>query len=153
MIGRPRSVAVQLVASAIALASCSRGARFTRTDDADFLEVRDEYTVLLMHPSFLRAALGTKWDSQTLYVNRPAFSSDCQQIMGVQVPFRPLAKGEPTLVLSCTGWDAAVIFYSVESGESVMMHVDLRNHRIQADAPAKHDQPPRYLPDGGMVFN
>ena len=149
----PRWVAL-FVAAAISLAGCNRGVRFTRTEQADFLEVRKEYTVVLLHPTFLRAVLGTDWDSQTLFFSPPGFSPACERIMGQRGPYRPLAKGEPVFTLGCTGWEAgSAFFYSVEKAHTVALHINLRDHMLQADAPTKPLSAPRFLADGGMVFN
>lgn len=138
---------------ATALAGCNQGARFTRTGQADFVEVRNEYTLVLLRPSFLQAALGSNWESQTLYLNPPTFSPECELITGLR-PFRPLAKGDPVLTLGCTGWETGTaLLYSVENGSTVALRINLRAHRIQADPPVKPNGPPRFLADGGLVFN
>jgi hypothetical protein len=150
----PRVVRQGLIAmAAIALSGCRGQERFTRTAQADFVEVRSEYTVVLAKPSFMEAALGSDWESQSLYFSPPAFSPECQRIMGQRPPWRPRAKGDAVFVVACTGWeDGTAFLYSVEKGQSVTLRINLRAHTMSADAPTKPNSPPTLLPDGRMVF-
>ncbi len=139
----------------VGVLSCHRDGRFTRTPEADYLEVRKEYTVLLPRPSFMESAFGPDWQSQSLFYSPPMFSPECQQLMGQPGPKKPLSKLEPVFLLPCTDWpEASTHVYSLEKRQFVRLRIDLHAHTIKADAPVTPLYgEPRLLPDGSLVTN
>jgi hypothetical protein len=140
---------------AISVSGCGAQSRFTRTAQADFFEVRGEYTLVVPQSSFMESAFGSGWESQSLFYSMPMISPEGERILHTPGSRKPLVKGRPVFILPRTGWrDGPSAVYSLETGLFVTLHFNLQAHTINADAPVKPLYGvPRLLPDGGLVFD
>ncbi len=137
-----------------ALWSCGARGRFTRSPQADFLEVPGSYTAVIPSAAFMASAFGPDWASQSLYYSHPIFNKNCEPQMGQRGTSKPLAKGRPVFMFGCTGWSDSTAVYSLEKAQFVTVRINLQQHTIAADAPVKPQihLEPTVLDDGTLLL-
>ena len=144
-----------LVAIPLGAASCRNHCQAWRTDQADVIQIRGEYTIVVPRSTFMESTFGSDWASQTLFFgSNRGDSSTGERAALVSSPLKPLPKGDPVFIFSGTDWpDLVCSVYSLERKRFVSLSINLQAHTLSSDQPTTplHGAP-LLLPNGKLGF-
>jgi hypothetical protein len=128
--------------------------RMVRRSEADFIMVKNEYSLVLLRRQFMEGLFGADWASQQLFYGYNRALDDQGREVQVTTYLSPMAKGHAMLMLSGDSWELVLCpIYSLDTHQQALLEINLRDGLVKLDGPVSlREGDPHVSPEGQLFF-